>query len=90
MQINEATNEQQWNWKSNLARSVALLGEKRLQATAYLDRHPPYTPEMLQNEMIQRYNGGAYHIWDPTNAVWIEDPPNRYVASILSLLADKP
>jgi hypothetical protein len=92
MQINEATLEQRWNWKTNLARGEAILAEKRAAATAYLDQHPPYTPEMLQKEMIQRYNGKVYHKWDPTNVVWVESPPagNGYVALILGLLAERP
>jgi hypothetical protein len=38
MQINQATFEQRWNWKSNLGRGVALLGEKRTHAMVYLQR----------------------------------------------------
>src|SRR5262249_8390206 len=53
MQINQATVEQQWNWKSNLSRAAALLDEKKTQAVSYLNRHRPYTTAMVENETIQ-------------------------------------
>jgi hypothetical protein len=91
MQLNEATLEQQWNWKANLARSIALLEEKQRNAKAYLNRHPDnVTLEMVENEMIQRYNGGAYYKWDASQQVWKEQPPNNYVAIVREYINTKP
>src|SRR5262249_54887187 len=91
MQINEAPYEQRWNWKSNLNRAIALLGEKRKDAEKYLNRHPQgVTPEMVENEMIQRYNGGRYHVWDAASSSWQVHPPNNYVAQIRAFVKDKP
>jgi len=88
MQINGAPPEQRWNWKLNVARGAAILAEKRAHAKAYLDRHPPYTEEMLENETIQRYNGGAYYRW--RNDEWVVAPPNGYVGRIRELIANRP
>lgn len=91
MQINEATYEQQWNWKSNLARAITLFEEKRDQATRYLNQHPQgISAEMLENEAIQRYNGGRYHVWDAGEGVWKAAPGNNYVASIRAIMTSRP
>lgn len=90
MQINQATNEQKWNWRSNLAAAIALFAQKRAAADAYLRKHPPYSPEMLENETIQRYNGGAYYKWDAQSGTWMVSPPNGYVKGIRDILAQKP
>jgi hypothetical protein len=90
MQINQATDDQRWSWKANVSRGAAILAEKRVQAEAYLNRHPPFTPEMLEDEMIQRYNGGAYHRFNPQTNAWEPAPPNGYVAAIRQLMTTKP
>jgi len=90
MQINQASDDQRWNWKANVSRGAAILAEKRVQAEAYLNRHPPFTPEMLENETIQRYNGGAYHQFNPQTNAWEPAPPNGYVAAIRQLMTTKP
>jgi len=91
MQINQATFEQQWNWKSNLNQAVALLGQKQAQAQKYLNQHPQgVTPAMIENEMIQRYNGGRYYIWDSASAAWLPQPPNTYVASVRAIMNSRP
>lgn len=90
MQINEATYEQQWNWKSNVARGLAILDEKRGYATTYLNKHQPYTSEMLENEMIQRYNSGTYYTWDANAQSWMVDPPNDYVEAIRKIMNQPP
>ena len=90
MQINQATSEQQWNWRANVNRGIAILAEKRIQAKAYLDRHPPYTPAMLEDEMIQRYNSGPYHVWDANALQWVARPPNNYSQIIRQFMATRP
>jgi hypothetical protein len=91
MQINQATVEQQWNWKLNLSQGISLLGQKRVEAQGYLNKHPNgVTQEMIENEMIQRYNGGKYYSWNASAARWVAQPSNGYVASIRSLIASKP
>ncbi len=90
MQINGAANYQKWDWRANVARGAAILAEKQGHATTYLNRHGSYTPEMLENEMLQRYNGGAYHKWDAANSQWVARPPNGYVASVRAIIDAKP
>ncbi|MDG4882000.1 transglycosylase SLT domain-containing protein [Mesorhizobium sp. WSM4884] len=91
MQINQATVEQQWNWKLNLSQGISLLGTKKTAAENYLNRHPKgVTAEMIENEMIQRYNGGTYYKWDASGGGWVEHPANDYVASIRAIVASKP
>ena len=90
MQINQATPEQRWNWKANVNRGAALLAEKRTHANAYLSKHPPVTAEMLENETLQRYNGGTYYKWNESTSTWDVAPPNGYVAAIRQLMASKP
>lgn len=91
MQINQATFEQQWNWRSNLARAISLFDEKRVHAQVYLNRHPEnVTAEMLDNEQLQRYNGGTYYTWDALSSTWIARPPNGYVAGVRAIMAAKP
>jgi Glucodextranase, domain B len=36
-------------------------------------------------ETIQRYNGGAYWHWNDSQMVWVRQPPNNYVQSVLSV-----
>jgi Transglycosylase SLT domain len=91
MQINQATYEQQWNWKANVARAIALLADKRRLAENYLGQHPQgVTPDMVENEMIQRYNGGRYYRWDANMGTWQARPPNNYVAFIRGFMNSKP
>lgn len=91
MQINEATNDEKWNWKYNLARGIGLFAEKRLAARRYLNSHPEeVTEEMLENETIQRYNGGRHYVWDAASGVWIARPANGYVASVRAIVASRP
>jgi hypothetical protein len=91
MQINQASLEQQWNWKFNVARGVEILSEKDKAARAYLARHPTdVTTEMIENETIQRYNGGAYYHWNAKTSVWDARPPNNYVSNIRAYMASKP
>jgi hypothetical protein len=93
MQINEATFEQQWNWKLNLARATDLLAEKHTQAVSYLNKHPKdVTPIMIENEMIQRYNFGPYYKWNPNTQTWEVSPPtnNNYLSLIRGFMNSKP
>jgi hypothetical protein len=90
MQINGAPPELRWHWRNNIERGRAILDEKRTHATAYLNKHPPYTNEMLENEMLQRYNGGAYYKWSTTNLQWEVSPPNDYVRRIKKHIENKP
>ncbi len=90
MQINQASNEEAWNWKLNLNRGMAILAEKRHHATVHLSRHPPFSAEMLDNETLQRYNGGKYYIWDPDTESWMARPPNGYVAMIRNHMESRP
>lgn len=92
MQINQASNYLHWDWKANVARGRQILAEKRRHALAYLGRHGSYNDEMLENEMLQRYNGGRYHQWDAEQGKWVVSPPtgNHYVAGIRKILAAKP
>lgn len=65
MQANEATVEQQWNWKLNLSQGMSILAQKKADAQRYLNNHAHgVTQEMIENEMIQRYNGGRYYTWN--------------------------
>ena len=91
MQINQATLEQQWNWKANVSRAIELLSEKEIQARNYLNRHPQdVTQDMIENETIQRYNGGSYYKWDVISETWQIAPPNSYVALIRNFINNKP
>lgn len=91
MQVNEAPLAERWNWKANLNRGISLLAEKRNHAEIYLQKHPQgVTETMIENEMIQRYNGGAYHKWDANTETWQEQPPNGYVATIRSFMTSRP
>ncbi len=90
MQINGATNRERWHWRENINRAIEIYNEKVRHAKRYLDKHIPYTPEMLQKESIQRYNGGAYYKWDSGKEKWIAAPKNKYVEFIERHLASKP
>lgn len=92
MQINQATNRQIWHWPSNVAQALALFAQKVAAAKAYLNQHPGFTQDMLDNESIQRYNGGVYYKWDQTANAWKASPPagNNYVASVRELVSKKP
>lgn len=90
MQINQADYIQHWDWRANVARGARILEEKRRHAKVYLGRHPPYSPEMLETEALQRYNGGRYYQWNKENKKWEAAPKNGYVASIKAILAARP
>jgi hypothetical protein len=34
-------------------------------------------------ETIQRYNGGAYWVWNDVTKAWVKSPPNQYVKNVL-------
>jgi hypothetical protein len=82
MQINGGSKSEAWNWRMNVARGREILADKRVQAKVYLDQHGSYTDEMLENETIQRYNGGRYHQWDSKKKMWVAVPPSVYVAMV--------
>jgi len=89
-----ATCSQRWNWSGNVNAGVALLGQKRNGATAYLNTHVvagnyPNSPNLsnaavLQRETLQRYNGGRYWRWNTATNRWDPNPPNNYVANLLA------
>lgn len=93
MQINRATYEEQWNWRSNLARGIAIYEEKQVYARKHLNKHPPYTEEMLENETLQMYNAGQarhYYRWDAEANAWVASPFNNYVAGIRRWMMERP
>ena len=90
MQINQADYPLHWCWKSNVARGKAIFEEKLRHAKVYLDRHGNYTPQMLEDEALQRYNGGRYHAWSSTDSRWIPSPPNQYVDFIKRYISKQP
>jgi hypothetical protein len=66
------TFEQVWSWKRNVDGGLALFEQKRAAAMAYLGQsHRSYTDEQLTSEAVCRWNGGAYHAWDPTGGRWV-------------------
>lgn len=92
MAINEASVHERWHWKHNVDRGKSSLADKKVDAKTYLDKHGNYTADMLQNETIQRYNGGVYYRWNDTANQWVISPPpgNRYVELVTSILAARP
>jgi hypothetical protein len=90
MQINNAQPNQIWDWRDNVAAAKALFSQKRQDATKYLSAHPPVTPDMIERETLQRYNGGRYYQWNATTKHWDAAPPNQYVSIILDLITTKP
>ncbi len=89
-----ATCSQRWDWNRNVNAGVALLGQKRNGATAYLSTHVVAgnypnslglsNAAVLQRETLQRYNGGRYWGWNTTTNRWEPNPPNNYVANLLA------
>jgi hypothetical protein len=89
-----ATCQQRWDWKANVAAGVALLNSKRASARARLRSHTPSGPflndqgmadaDVLKRETLQQYNGGNFWQWDPATNRWKSQPPNGYVAQVLS------
>ncbi|KLU22968.1 hypothetical protein EOS_27950 [Caballeronia mineralivorans PML1(12)] len=67
--------EQVWNWQKNVQAGITLFQEKQAAAKKYLGqqgRH--YTDEQLTMETITRWNGGAYHSWNPQTNTWERTP----------------
>ncbi|MRS17519.1 hypothetical protein GJV06_21805 [Enterobacteriaceae bacterium RIT691] len=64
------TYTQVWSWKENILSGSSLYKQKQLEAKNYLGTHGSYTEEQLQHETFSRWNGGAYHVWDPTLRQW--------------------
>jgi hypothetical protein len=63
--------EQVWNWKLNIDEGIKFYLEKRKLAVAYLAQQGrTYTDEQLLYEIVTRYNGGSYHVWDANAKAW--------------------
>jgi hypothetical protein len=88
-----ATCEQRWDWRENVRGGLTNLASKEASARAYLNQHRVGgslpndqgfdDAEVLRRETIQRYNGGAYWVWDATANLWRKSPPNDYVFLVL-------
>ncbi len=66
------TFEQIWNWKLNIDGGLALFGQKRALAAAYLGQSGrTYTPDQLTRETVCRWNGGSYHEWKADAGGWV-------------------
>lgn len=62
---------QVWNWRLNIEAGIKLYLQKRAEAVAYLGKNGrAYTDEQLMYEIVNRYNGGVYHIWDSKAGKW--------------------
>ena len=69
------TYEQTWNWKKNIEAGALLYQLKQAEAKKYLGKaNRTYTDEQLKLETWARWNGGAYHVWDPKENIWIRNP----------------
>ncbi len=67
--------EQAWNWKCNIDGGLALFGQKRNGAIAYLSQGGrSYTDDQLKYETVCRWNGGSYHVWDANADAWKRKP----------------
>lgn len=65
------TFEQAWNWKENIRGGVALYQAKQNAAKSYLSQSGrTYSAEQLRLETWSRWNGGGYHVWDPSTKSW--------------------
>ncbi len=65
--------EQIWNWKENIKIGSDLYKHYQKDAKKMLDKHPPYTDEMLANETYGRWNGGGYYRWSAEQKQWIKN-----------------
>lgn len=61
---------QVWDWKQNISAGSSLYKSYQKEAKRLLDKHPPYTDEMLINETYARWNGGGYYTWDAKAKAW--------------------
>lgn len=90
MQVNNATRTEAWHWPSNVSRGKGILKEKERHARCYLNKHRPYSKDMLLNETIQRYNGGVYYSWNRNEEKWFVSPANNYVERVRNYMREKP
>lgn len=79
------TGFQVWNWPANVQAGLILYNQKKADAEGYPGRTKQefpnatdFTPDQLQMETWQRYNGGHYWKWDDPNQQWVRDAPNNY------------
>jgi hypothetical protein len=69
------TFDQVWNWKSNIECGLSLFATKVTAATNYLSQSGrTFTPDQLKYESVCRWNGGSYHEWDNSRALWVRHP----------------
>lgn len=85
LQIKEATTEQTWNWRANIAAGLALLAEKRIEVETHYKEvrelnpdAPALSAKQLQLALFQRYNGGWYWTWDRPKSMWIKQNNTQY------------
>ncbi len=65
-----------WSWKENIDAALVLMNAKKKEALNYFKskKESSYTDEMLDLEILARWNGGAYHKWDAEQKQWIRNP----------------
>jgi hypothetical protein len=66
------TYTQIWSWQENLNAGIALVNVKKKEAKKFLETHgaDSYTQDMLDLEILSRWNGGFYHEWNATTKKW--------------------
>jgi len=85
---------QRWDWTANVAAGAALIAQKETAARRHLNQHIVQShylnnqnfgdADVLLRETIQRYNGGAFWVWDVQHGHWRAAPPNNYVVGVLA------